>query len=94
MYAQNNSPNRKSINLGPEITYNSISYNNDPDLLKEYKDSEESHKKDSVDTKFEPLPLLSYDTNTGFGYGAKAFLLNFLQFRESFDFIVFLSTKG
>ena len=49
---------------------------------------------DSVSFKFEPLPILSYDTNTGFGYGAKAFLLNALKNRESFDLILFASSKG
>jgi len=55
---------------------------------------EQNQKKDTVETKFEPLPILSYDSNTGFGFGAKAFLLNFLQARESLDVIVFFSTKG
>lgn len=49
---------------------------------------------DTLETKFEPLPILSYDSNTGFGFGAKAFLLNFFHTRESLDMIVFFSTKG
>jgi len=49
---------------------------------------------DSVDTEIEPLPILSYDSNTGFGFGAKSFFLNLLNLRESFDVIIFLSTKG
>jgi outer membrane protein assembly factor BamA len=49
---------------------------------------------DTLETKFEPLPILSYDSNTGFGFGAKAFLLNFFHSRESLDMIIFLSTKG
>jgi outer membrane protein assembly factor BamA len=49
---------------------------------------------DSLETKFEPLPIVSYDSNTGFGFGAKAFLLNFFKSRESLDMIVFFSTKG
>jgi len=49
---------------------------------------------DSVEAKIEPLPILSYDSNTGFGFGAKSFFLNLLNMRESFDVIVFLSTKG
>jgi len=49
---------------------------------------------DSVEAKIEPLPIISYDSNTGFGFGAKSFFLNLLNLRESFDVIVFLSTKG
>lgn len=43
---------------------------------------------------FEPLPIFSYDTDVGFGYGAKAFLLNALKLSESFDLVLFNSTKG
>lgn len=43
---------------------------------------------------FEPLPIISYDTDVGFGYGAKAFFLNFLKKSESFDITLFNSTKG
>ena len=49
---------------------------------------------DTTKSKFEPLPILSYDTNTGFGYGVKAFLLNALKSRESFDLTLFNSSKG
>ena len=42
----------------------------------------------------EILPILSYDTDTGFGYGAKAFFYNKLSIKESFDLILFNSTKG
>jgi outer membrane protein assembly factor BamA len=45
-------------------------------------------------TIFEPLPIVSYDTDIGFGYGAKAFLLNAFHSGESFDLILFNSTKG
>lgn len=48
----------------------------------------------SKETKFEPLPIISYDTDVGFGYGAKAFLLNYLNQNESFDVVFFQSTKG
>jgi endonuclease/exonuclease/phosphatase family metal-dependent hydrolase len=40
------------------------------------------------------LPIVMYDTNTGFGYGAKAFLLNQFQRRESLDLVLFNSSKG
>ena len=42
----------------------------------------------------EPLPILMYDTDVGFGYGAKIFILNKLQRNESLDLILFNSTKG
>lgn len=42
----------------------------------------------------ELFPILSYDTDTGFGYGAKAFFFDQLNTRESFDIILFNSTKG
>ena len=35
--------------------------------------------KSPVESKFEPLPIFYYDSNDGFGYGAKAFFLNFLK---------------
>jgi outer membrane protein assembly factor BamA len=35
-----------------------------------------------------------YDTNTGFGYGGKLFFLNPLKRNESFDLVLFNSTKG
>ena len=44
--------------------------------------------------EIEPLPILSYDTDVGFGYGAKAFFLNQLGGNESFDVVVFNSSKG
>lgn len=46
------------------------------------------------DKTLEPLPILSYDTDVGFGYGAKAFFLNYLGLNESFDMVLFNSTKG
>ncbi len=45
-------------------------------------------------SKIEPLPIFSYDTDIGFGYGAKLFLFDLLNLKESFDFVVFNSTKG
>ncbi|MEN8193921.1 MAG: BamA/TamA family outer membrane protein [Bacteroidota bacterium] len=43
---------------------------------------------------FEIFPILSYDTDIGFGYGLKSFFLNFLGINESFDLVLFNSTKG
>jgi outer membrane protein assembly factor BamA len=49
---------------------------------------------DSVRTQWEVLPILSYDTDAGFGYGAKSMLVNLLEKNESFDIILFNSTNG
>ncbi len=53
---------------------------------------------DPIGKKSEPaidvLPIVSYDTDVGFGYGAKLFLLDQLGDRESFDVTLFNSTKG
>ncbi|MBI2430208.1 MAG: hypothetical protein HYV29_15680, partial [Ignavibacteriales bacterium] len=43
---------------------------------------------------FEALPIVAYDTDVGFGYGTKLFLLDQLDERESFDLVAFNSTKG
>jgi endonuclease/exonuclease/phosphatase family metal-dependent hydrolase len=40
------------------------------------------------------FPILMWDTDIGFGYGAKGFLLNPLGLSESFDLTAFNSTKG
>jgi len=54
-----------------------------------------SAQTDSTDRAgIEPLPILSYDTDTGFGYGLKVFFYDQLNTRESFDIILFNSTKG
>jgi outer membrane protein assembly factor BamA len=45
-------------------------------------------------TKFEILPIASFDTDAGLGYGAKCFLLNAVRWRESLDLVLFQSTKG
>lgn len=50
--------------------------------------------KTTVESKIEPLPIGYYDTNDGFGYGGKAFFLNFLNKKESFDILLIRSTKG
>jgi len=48
----------------------------------------------NIESKFEPLPIVYYDSNDGFGYGGKAFFLNFLNKNESFDVLLVRSTKG
>ncbi|MEK6571650.1 MAG: hypothetical protein AABZ61_09780, partial [Bacteroidota bacterium] len=47
-----------------------------------------------VGPKTEALPILTYDTDVGFGYGVKVFFLNHLKCDESFDIVLFNSTKG
>ncbi len=48
----------------------------------------------TVEPKIDPLPIVSYDTDTGLGYGAKVFFLNQFGRHESIDFTAFNSTKG
>jgi len=40
------------------------------------------------------LPIAMYDNDIGFGYGAKAKFIDFLKKKESFDIILFNSSKG
>jgi hypothetical protein len=40
------------------------------------------------------LPIVMFDNDIGFGYGAKARFVDFLKIRESFDLILFNSSKG
>jgi outer membrane protein assembly factor BamA len=40
------------------------------------------------------FPILMYDTDIGFGYGAKAKFVSYLSRKESFDLTLFRSTKG
>jgi outer membrane protein assembly factor BamA len=51
---------------------------------------------EGIDTKksLSAFPILMYDTDIGVGYGGKAKLVNYLSKRESFDLIVFNSSKG
>lgn len=51
---------------------------------------------DSIKEKssIEILPILSYDTDAGFGFGGKSFFFNQVLTNESFDIILFASTKG
>jgi hypothetical protein len=52
-------------------------------------------QQDSVYTSnSEVFPIVNYDSDAGFGYGAKAFLFNQLEMNESFDLILYNSTKG
>jgi outer membrane protein assembly factor BamA len=49
---------------------------------------------DSVHTQWEALPILSYDTDAGFGFGVKSVSVNLLSQNESFDITLFNSTNG
>ena len=40
------------------------------------------------------FPILMYDTDIGFGYGAKGKFVNYISVKESFDLMLFSSTKG
>jgi len=44
--------------------------------------------------RLDPFPILTYDSDIGFGYGAKLFVLNQLRAGESFDLTAFNSSKG
>lgn len=50
----------------------------------------EQHPKRS----FNIFPILMYDTDIGVGYGIKGKFVNFLSHDESFDLLLFNSTKG
>jgi len=41
-----------------------------------------------------PLPIVMYDGDIGFGYGAKIKMVDYLGKKESFDLILFNSSKG
>lgn len=45
-------------------------------------------------SNLEVLPIVNYDSDVGFGYGAKAFLFDLFEHKESFDLILYNSTKG
>lgn len=44
--------------------------------------------------RIDPFPIVTYDSDIGFGYGAKLFLLNHVHGGESFDLTLFNSSKG
>ena len=45
-------------------------------------------------SEWEIFPIINYDTDVGFGFGAKGYLYNFADFNESFDITIYNSTKG
>jgi outer membrane protein assembly factor BamA len=44
--------------------------------------------------EWEAFPILTYDTDAGFGYGLKGYLRNIFAKKESYDIILYNSTKG
>jgi outer membrane protein assembly factor BamA len=56
------------------------------------------YPQDTTDTMdiadWDAFPIFNYDSNTGFGYGGKVFFYNYLSSNESFDLILYNSTKG
>ncbi len=52
------------------------------------------HADSVASSRVEFLPLLSYDTDVGFGYGLKLFVLSLFGQSESFDLVLFHSTGG
>ncbi|NIM90056.1 MAG: BamA/TamA family outer membrane protein [Candidatus Aminicenantes bacterium] len=61
-----------------------------PSVLIASVDKEQKGHKKSLSV----FPYLMYDTDIGVGYGGKAKFVNYLSKKESFDFIVFNSSKG
>ncbi|NIO48878.1 MAG: BamA/TamA family outer membrane protein [Candidatus Aminicenantes bacterium] len=55
-----------------------------------------SQENEYLDTKksLSAFPILMYDSDIGIGYGGKAKFVNYLKRKESFDLIVFNSSKG
>lgn len=45
-------------------------------------------------SSWEIFPIVNYDTDVGFGYGAKGFFYNYLNSGESFDLTAYNSTEG
>ncbi|MGZ5496800.1 MAG: BamA/TamA family outer membrane protein [Candidatus Aminicenantales bacterium] len=43
---------------------------------------------------FSPFPIVMFDTDIGFGYGGRVKFVDYLGKKESFDLILFNSTKG
>jgi outer membrane protein assembly factor BamA len=51
-------------------------------------------QKTNLEKEWEAFPIINYDTDVGFGYGAKGFFYNYLNHGESFDLTAYNSTKG
>lgn len=56
-----------------------------------------AYQEDSEENRFKSwslFPILMYDTDIGFGFGGKGKIVDFLGKKESFDLMLFGSTKG
>jgi outer membrane protein assembly factor BamA len=54
----------------------------------------DTRKEKEKDRSLSAFPILMYDTDIGVGYGAKAKFVDYFAGKESFDFILFNSSKG
>lgn len=57
-------------------------------------DPNENYDKEHIRSGFEYFPFVLYDTDIGLGAGIKFFLLDQFDKAESFDLLLFASTKG
>lgn len=77
---------------------NQVNLIQDSSIHKLINDIDSSQKNDEINfsnqKSFTPLPIVTYDSDIGFGAGLKCFALNLLDSKESFDLILFGSTKG
>ena len=53
-----------------------------------------TNQEENSEKSLSAFPILMYDTDIGLGYGGKARFVYYLGYKESFDIIVFNSTKG
>lgn len=58
------------------------------------RDTTQAGARDDGAVRWTPFPILMYDTDIGFGYGAKLFLMNLPARGQSLDLLAFNSTKG
>ena len=57
-------------------------------------DTEKPYPPAPDQVEWEAFPILTYDTDAGFGYGAKGYLRNIFGGNESYDLTLYNSTKG
>jgi outer membrane protein assembly factor BamA len=87
--SERSSSSHNQINLGSDL--GEIQSDTSTFISDSLKNSNQSELKRR---NIEPFPILSYDTDTKFGYGAKLFLFNLFKVHESFDMVFFNSTNG
>ncbi len=59
-----------------------------------YAQSESADSGFSKEINWEAFPIVTYDTDAGFGYGIKGYIRNPLEVNESYDVILYNSTEG